>query len=617
MNKKKFLKFLIGVMLLGAFLMMICGANQDSATMDEKAHIPAGFTYLKFKDYRLNPEHPPLAKDIAALPLMFFKLNFPLNSSSWQKDINGQWEVGDLFLYQSGNNADKIIFWARFGLIILTLICALFVYKWAKELLGETWGLLPFFLFLFSPQVLAHGHYVTTDIAATFGLLLCFYFFLKFLEKQTSKNLIFAGIAFGISQLFKFTCAFAIPILFLILLYFVKKYHLGFRGFISVFFGLILIFLIGYFLVYLFYLFHTWNYPISKNYSDARFILRSFAEGEDPHLLTCKKWQGNLLRQSRCIAEIDLLMIKNKYLRPLGHYLLGLLMAFQRSQGGNTGYFMGEVSSSGWRYYFPLVFLIKEPIPSLILIFISLILLIKTLFFKRKPIFDGKNHLPSLHQFSMLSFVILYWAYSIHSPLNIGIRHILPTVPFIYILSAGCLKQWIKPSIKIFPKNLILKAIVIGFREIKFHFKLLLLFILLIWYLAETIYIFPHFIAYFNQFVGGPKNGYKYVVDSNLDWGQDLKRLKNYVEKHKIKKIAVDYFGGGNPKYYLKEKYIPWSSSKGKPKGYFALSLTFLQGAKGKLHPGQKRSPENEYRWLKNPYQPFDRIGYSIFIYKF
>ena len=149
MNKKKFLKFLIGVMLLGAFLIMICGANQDSATMDEKAHIPAGFTYLKFKDYRLNPEHPPLAKDIAALPLMFFKINFPLNSSSWQKDINGQWEVGDLFLYQSGNNADKIIFWARFGLIILTLICALFVYKWAKELLGETWGLLPFFLFLF------------------------------------------------------------------------------------------------------------------------------------------------------------------------------------------------------------------------------------------------------------------------------------------------------------------------------------------------------------------------------------------------------------------------------------------------------------------------------------
>ena len=292
-------------------------------------------------------------------------------------------------------------------------------------------------------------------------------------------------------------------------------------------------------------------------------------------------------------------------------------MAFQRSQGGNTGYFMGEVSSSGWWYYFPLVFLIKEPIPSLILIFISLILLIKILFFKRKPIFESKNHLPSLHQFLMLSFVILYWAYSVHSPLNIGIRHILPTVPFIYILSAGCLKQWIKPSIKIFPKNLFLKEFVMGFRKKKFHFKLLLLFVLLIWYLAETIYIFPHFIAYFNQFAGGPKNGYKYVVDSNLDWGQDLKRLKNYVEKNNIQKIAVDYFGGGNPRYYLKEKYLPWWSSKGKPKGYFALSLTFLQGAKGKLHPGQKRSPENEYRWLKNPYQPLDLIGYSIFIYKF
>ena len=617
MRQKRFIKFLIGIMLFAAFLMMTVAAWQDSATMDEKAHIPAGYSYLKFKDYRLNPEHPPLAKDLAALPLLFLKLNFPLNSKAWQKDINGQWDVGWLFLYRSQNDADKIIFWARLPMIILTLLCALFVYKWASELLGETWGLLPFFLFLFSPQVLAHGHYVTTDIAATFGFLICFYFFLKFLEKPNVKNLVLAGIGFGTSQLFKFTCAFAIPILFLIGLYFVKKYHLGKKGIAWLLFGLILIFLIGTFEIYLFYLHHTWNYPISKNFSDAKFLLSSFAGGDDPTLSTCKKWQGNLERQIRCLAEIDLLMIKNKYLRPLGHYLLGLLMAFQRSQGGHTTYFMGEVSASGWWYYFPLVFLMKEPIPSLILIFISLILLIKFLIFERKPIFERKNHLPSLHQFAMLSFVILYWAYSIHSPLNIGIRHILPTVPFIYILSAGALKEWAKPSIKVFPKNIVLRAIVIGLREIKFHFKILLISVLVFWYLLETLFIFPHFLAYFNQFVGGPKNGYKYVVNSNLDWGQDLKRLKKYIETHKIEKIAVDYFGGGDPEYYLKEKFIPWWSAKGKPEGYFALSLTYLQGAKGKLHPGQRRRPEDEYRWLKDPYHPFDRVGYSIFIYKF
>ena len=113
------------------------------------------------------------------------------------------------------------------------------------------------------------------------------------------------------------------------------------------------------------------------------------------------------------------------------------------------------------------------------------------------------------------------------------------------------------------------------------------------------------------------------MVDSNYDWGQDLKRLEKFVEKNKIDKIAVDYFGGGNPKYYLKNKAVYWWSAKGNPKEegieYLAVSINTLQGAFGKLHPGQFRKPEDEYQWLKalkNPYQPDFKAGTSIFIYK-
>ena len=139
--------------------------------------------------------------------------------------------------------------------------------------------------------------------------------------------------------------------------------------------------------------------------------------------------------------------------------------------------------------------------------------------------------------------------------------------------------------------------------------------------------VYPHFLSYFNQFAGGTNNGYRYAVDSNYDWGQDLKRLENFVKNppagEKVNKIAVDYFGGGNPKYYLKDKVEYWQSAKGSPKDYginwLAISVYTLQNAFGKLHPGQSRNPEDEYQWLKeikNPYQPDYKAGKSIFIYK-
>jgi len=146
---------------------------------------------------------------------------------------------------------------------------------------------------------------------------------------------------------------------------------------------------------------------------------------------------------------------------------------------------------------------------------------------------------------------------------------------------------------------------------------------LLIWFVIEVFIAYPYFLSYFNEFGNGVWGGYKYVVDSNYDWGQDLKRLEAFVEKNKIDKIAIDYFGGGNPKYYLKNKAVYWWSAKGNPKeegiNYLAISINNLQGAVGKLHPGQIRKPEDEYQWLKaikNIDKPDFKAGTSIFIYK-
>ncbi|MDI6717824.1 MAG: glycosyltransferase family 39 protein [Patescibacteria group bacterium] len=619
---------------------MLYSSLGESAVMDELAHIPAGYGYVRYFDYRLNPEHPPLVKAIAALPLLFQKINFPTQSDYWQKEINGQWAVGDLFIYGSGNDADKIINWARLGPMIITLILIIFIYIWSKELVGKWWAFLPTILTSFSPAVLAHGHYVTTDIGAVLGVFISIYYFVKFLENKSGKNFLISGVFLGIAQLMKFSAVLLLPLfVFLFLAYSFAKSFKGYESFfgkllefikqslahIGLFIG---IFTVAFALVYAVYFVFTVNYPIKKQVSDTSFILTSFADGPDPSWSTCKPNSDiSLSRRARCLANVNIWMAGNKVFRPIGEYMLGVLMVMQRSSGGNTSYFLGEVSASGWWYYFPAVFLLKEPLPSLILI--ALAILLATFKFIKNFRYSGIkqrlfNYIElNFAEFSMLSFVVFYWLYSIKSPLNIGVRHILPTIPLIYILSAQAIKNWIvKEKIVVggFLKTLIKNLL----NFFKTSLKTSLVIILVVWYLVETLMSAPYFISYFNEMGGGVWNGYKYVTDSNYDWGQDMKRLSLFVNKKKIDKIAVDYFGGANPKYYLNDKAAIWSSSKENPIygggiNWIAISINTIQSATQKLYQGQLRNPKDEYQWLKkikNIDKPDYRVGTSIFVYK-
>ncbi len=635
-SEKTINKIVVAVLILAGVL-MINSSFQESATMDELAHVPAGYAYLRFQDNRLNPEHPPLLKSLSAIPLLFLRLNFPLQSDYWQNYVNGQWDVGRAFIYESRNDADQIIQWARFFPILLTLLTMFLVYLLAKKLFGPYWALLPFIIFSFSPVALAHGHYVTTDLAAAFGTLLIFLFVLPKLKESGKKNLILAGVFLGIAQL----CKYSLVIFYPLLIFYVLVWQIVFiiqqkkngiivyplKQILKSLGNLAIVFFISFVVIYLVYLPLNINYPLEKQVSDTKEILDSFAGGPDPELKTCYSWSGSFVRQFRCLAEIDILLSQNKILKPFAHYLLGALMVFQRSSGGNTGYFLGMVSAGGWHYYFPVVFLIKEPIPSLILIFLAIFLAIKSFLvsgwknFKNKVLLSAFSCwiYQNFNIFAMLIFVIFYWTSSILSPLNIGYRHLMVSLPLVFILATCPIKKWvIKQSVgNAFPNFFF--NVLFDFKQLKnLLLKFGFLVLLILWYIIETLIISPHFIAYFNEFVGGARNGYKYVVDSNLDWGQDLKRLTQFVEKNKIEKIKVDYFGGGSPTYYLKDKFEPYWSAKGEPESgsWLAVSLTFLQNAHGKPVPGFERKPEDSYPWLKDK-KPYARIGYSIFVYKF
>jgi len=548
--------------------------------MDEVAHLPAGYSYLTQQDMRLNPEHPPLIKDLAALPLLFIKnINFPSDIKAWKDDVNGQWDFGFDLLYQSNNQADKMIFAGRIPMILILILLGFFLFKWSKELFGNKAAVLTLFLFSFSPTLLAHGRLVTTDVGAATGILIATYYFLKALKNPIAKNIIIAGIAFGLAELCKFSVILLLPFFFILALVFWLIKSTTWQKAAKVF---ILVILVGYILVWPIYQFHVLNYPAERQRHDTETVLSEAGVFDKPVI--------------GIPAKITLWASDKPILRAYSYYAFGLLMATNRATSGNTTYFLGEVNNMGWYYYFPVVYILKEPLAFHIFTLLSLLYVVWLAWKSKSPKVSDwlKSHFT---EFAMLLFLGIYWLTSLVSTLNIGVRHLLPVFPFTILLVSAVTSSWLKgPSLKL---------------------KYAFLAILLLWQAISVISVYPNLLSYFNEIIGGSKNGYLYVVDSNLDWGQDLKRLTTWVNENKIDKIYVNYFGGGDPSYYLKEKYAPWwgtkSSAEFPKENYLAVSATLLQGGRGIPVKGLDQ-PAGYYLWLNN-YQPVTVIGNSIFIY--
>ncbi len=593
-------KILVTFLLVFMLVTSVFNAWKESAIFDETAHISASYSYVAFQDMRLNPEHPPLIKDLAGLPLLFLNLNFDQQEDFWSKDINGQWDAGNHILYEAGNNPDQILFFSRLPIIIISIILGWFIFFWTRKLAGISAGLLSLSLYALSPNILGHDHFVTTDIGIAAFLTFSFYFFLKFIKEPSWKNVFWGGIFLGFLQLAKFSAVLAFPILGLVLIIYPllknkKRKDIGAFAFKMKNLGIYLgkgfvAFVIAMLLVWGVYALNTAHMPGEKLAETIEFYFP----------------QTDINIKNVYTNQVLTTLALNPITKSFSEYVLGIAMVFKRVSGGNSAYYFGEVSSSAFPSYFPIVYLIKTPFPTLILILGALLVTIGKFFSfsfgvirnKGKRLFEKIIDFLRIHitQVFLFAFIFLYAYLSITGNLNIGFRHLFPILPFAFILTGAVLCPYIRNiNNKILENSL--RIIVI-----------ILLFFLLI----ESIISFPFYMSYFNQSVGGSYQGYRYVTDSNADWGQDLKRLRDFLKENpKIDKIRVDYFGGGNPAYYLGEKYIPWWDSK-RPveKGWYAISANFLQGS---LYDKSKLENES-YSWLKNK-KPTARVGTSIFIY--
>jgi hypothetical protein len=244
-------------------------------------------------------------------------------------------------------------------------------------------------------------------------------------------------------------------------------------------------------------------------------------------------------------------------------------------------------------------FFLKTPLPLILLIAVALV-------------FVGKSRQKMALTFGFLLVPAgIYFAMISASGWGIGHRHLLPIYPFLFVLVGGCIawatrqRGWIKGGVAL----------------------------LLLWYFLSALAIHPHYLAYFNQLAGGPDNGYKYLVDSNLDWGQDLKGLKRYMVRHGIEKVWLSYFGTANPDYYgIEYDYLPsfviFEPKNVNPEvfrlkelvplaGVVAISATNLQGVYLPLVASPWGSVAKNYFAFYRDQKPVAKIGHSIFVYRF
>ena len=571
--------------------LMFASAWNDALTFDEVAHIGSGYSYVRKADGRLNSHHPPLFKDLAGLPLLLLHLKAPFNDPRWTEDRFDEWDFGSLLVYHSGGDADMITRLARAPMILLTIAFGWVIFWWTRRHFGDGVALLTLFFYVFSPTFLAHGRFVTNDVAAAAGFFVGLVTYIGFLREPSRRNIVVAGLGLGFALITKYSTFLLLPIfVMLAAIWAMAKEEIGQeKGYRLARFGRCLIgtgciVLIAYLSIYPIYLFHTWHYSPVQQRLDTIASLAEPGIGHTP-------------------KDIVIWASDKPVLRPYAQYFRGLFMNVQRSSSTDNRFFLGQIYRKGIRVYFPFVYLVKEPLAMHLLTLLALAFGISRML---QPAYRREWVAEHFTEIAFLLVLAVYWILSILSSLNIGVRHLLPTFALVYILVANELLvryQRLRDHVQ----ETEIKGLSPAAIDRSLWGLRVILAVALGWQAFSVLRVHPSYLAYFNELAGGPDGGWRYVVDSNIDWGQDLKRLARYVDQRGIREIHFDYFGGGDVDYYLKGKERGLSRCAAPQQGWVAVSAMWYQHS--------REEPNCEYsRWL-----PMDKlvakIGYSIFVF--
>lgn len=472
-------------------LQLFFSVRRESQTWDEANHIFIGYRTWTDGDYGLNPEHPPLVKLLATAPLLSSQLKSPVLEGRFFKE--DAFLRGKEFLYQ--NDPDKILARTRTAAAILTLLTALVLFFGTREMFGTGAGLIALTLLAFDPNILAHGALITTDVGLACFMFLSVYLFYRFVKSPSALRLIVTGIAVGLVLAVKHTGLLILPILFLLTVCeIILRKQFG-RQALKLLGSFVLITLIGWVVLWSFYRF---RYDARPNGLQMNPPLAEYVQGLEPReawpILTMARWC--VLPESYVYGLADVRLTANYY----------------------TSYVLGKVYAHGVWFYFPVAFLIKSTIAVLALLLLSLgVVVTRRLNHWREILF-------------LIIPVIFYLVIALTVGMNIGVRHILVVYVFLYVLIGGAAWALMRNSRR--------WTYVVG--------------VLLLVHVVSSVRAFPNYIPYANELWGGPSQTYKYLTDSNSDWGQQLKSIKQYLDQRGVKECWFVYFAAGvaEPSYY-------------------------------------------------------------------
>ena len=583
-------------------------------TGDETVHLTGGYSYWRFNDYRFHPENGNLSQRWAALPLLISKPR--LEPRDWPADWKNSdvWMAGQHFFFESGNNIDYLLLCARTTMVFWSVATGLLVFFWARALWDDAGGLFSLGLYVLSPTALAHGPLVTSDMFATFWLLTATAAWWRVTEKVDAGRLGLSLATVAVASVAKFSCLLLLPIAALIVVWRIfqprpiavnvgrdrcDRQVISTAGKLSLFGSVAALHLLTAAVV----IWACFGFRYSAFASDLPRA-SDFFSSFDQMLPSsgCTRWLLVNARHYRVLPEA---------------FLQGLVYVFYAARE-RPAFLAGEYASTGWWWFFPFAFVVKSSIAEL-LTCLSLIVWVVIHWLRegRRILLRAEPLVP------LLVFGLVYGTASLSSHLNIGQRHILPLYPILFIF-AGALAQAARGISSetvsatsragdVDPAAMRGSAGMIGHRRI-YHAQnpaaigAALVAIIIGIAVAETYSIRSNYLSFFNQLAGGPKNGWRLLGDSSLDWGQNLPQLGTWLDEHRQpdESVYLSYFGADDPfyrgikavelaPYYSFGRERCWDELHG---GIYCVSASMLQDASSPYRGTWTSTSEAGYQGL-------------------
>jgi hypothetical protein len=531
-------------LLLILFGQLTLGSVRLSLTADEPIHIALGYTRLILGDCGEMPVHePPLINQWAAWPLLLRPDRpDPRQLPAWESNYPPYFGA-QLLSYLGPIEAVEVA--TRSPVMLLCLLLATVIYRWAADLFGQRAGLLALFLCAFDPNVIAHSQLATTDVGGlTFGLLATFAAW-RTTQRPTPGRIVLTGVALGLAVAAKVS---------------------------GLFYALMIGLLIGCSVLA--------NGTSRQGEAVLRWGVRLLAI----YGLACAAFWAAYGFEVGTLPGLAFPVPAPTHMQ--------VLQAFsEHNASGHLAFLAGQVGQRGWWWYFPLALVLKTPLPTLLLLVPAVVAGLRSQF---------ESWIDDVW---LLAPPLVYFSSALFSTINIGYRHLLPLLPFLFIFISRLTHHASHPTHHA--------------SRLTPHASRITFSLLLSWYILGALRIFPHYLAFFNELAGGPDGGYRYLADSNTDWGQALKELAAYQRAEGIEQIRLSALSHLDPASYG-VRYEPLSPTAGAepdaffpqfnpPPGDYVISASTLQGI-GLTHP-------ETYDWFRKR-TPDAIVGHVMFIHR-